>query len=309
MLETAGHVVSVILPDTQKSWIGKAHMIGQDAKATFYWPPRITPDEHSMTETSSTPDQTQKPQQGDDDQSYPWVLVDSTPAGCVQIGLSHFFQDRGPIELVIAGPNYGRNVTAIFALSSGTLGAALEASVCGYRAIALSFAFFDRNHDPEIIAESCTQGMRVCEWLARNARWDGARLYSINVPVRKGTSKNQVIWTKMLQNQWRRGACFEELHPDTSVDDPSSEEAKLREQEARGKEGGSTTGDSTTSTKTARWRERHFKWAPRFADVHESVESGGPGTDGWVIKDGNTSVTALKANFMHADGYEGEVKL
>ncbi|KAI7585075.1 hypothetical protein KC343_g19677, partial [Hortaea werneckii] len=90
-LESAGHTVSVILPDSQRSWIGKAHM-------------------------------------------------------------------------VISGPNYGRNTTAVFALSSGTLGAALEASVCGYRAIALSFAFFDRRNLPDVVAESCQQALRVCSW-------------------------------------------------------------------------------------------------------------------------------------------------
>ena len=72
------------------------------------------------------------------------LLVDSTPASCIQIGLFHYFQERGPIDLVISGPNYGRNTTAVFALSSGTLGGALEAAVCGKRAIAVSYAFFDR---------------------------------------------------------------------------------------------------------------------------------------------------------------------
>lgn len=29
-LEAAGHTVSVILPDNQRSWIGKAHLVGKD---------------------------------------------------------------------------------------------------------------------------------------------------------------------------------------------------------------------------------------------------------------------------------------
>ncbi|KAF3056988.1 hypothetical protein CFAM422_012526 [Trichoderma lentiforme] len=41
-----------------------------------------------------------------------WVLIDGTPASCVQIGLNHFFQDKGPIDLVVSGPNFGRNSTA-----------------------------------------------------------------------------------------------------------------------------------------------------------------------------------------------------
>src|SRR5205085_2486730 len=87
-----------------------------------------------------------------------WVLVDGTPASCVQIGLYHFFQSRGPVDLVVSGPNYGRNTTAVFALSSGTLGGALEAAVCKRRAVALSYAFFSRNHDGEIIAAASRRG-------------------------------------------------------------------------------------------------------------------------------------------------------
>lgn len=125
VLQRAGHTVSVIVPDAQRSWIGKAHIIGQDVQATYYWPPPENPPTHHSAASAN------------DDGSHPWILVNSTPAGCAQLGLSQFFfQDRGKIDLVVSGPNYGRNTTAVFALSSGTMGAALEAAVCGYRAIA-----------------------------------------------------------------------------------------------------------------------------------------------------------------------------
>lgn len=210
-------------------------------------------------------------------------------------------------DLVISGPNYGRNTTAVFALSSGTLGAALEASVCGYKAIALSFAFFDRLNVPEIVEESCQQSVRVCEFLYHKASWDPAQLYSVNVPVKKGVINSRVMWTKMLQNQWNKGACFEEITSSGSVDDPSSEEARLRRQESRG--GGGSDDASGTSTPANKWAHRHFKWAPRFTDVYDSVLKNGPGSDGWSVKEGETSITALKANFMHAENFEGEVKL
>ena len=185
-LEEAGHTVSVILPDTQRSWIGKAHIVGQDVQATHYWPPKEAPEVHSATTSS------------DDDGTHPWILVNSTPASCAQLGLSqYFFQDRGNIDLVVSGPNYGRNTTAVFALSSGTLGAALEATVCGYRSIALSFAFFDRQNVPEIVAESCKQGVRVCSWLSQNGQWGDGRLYSVNVPLKKGCTDAKVVWTKI----------------------------------------------------------------------------------------------------------------
>jgi 5'/3'-nucleotidase SurE len=236
------------------------------------------------------------------------VLVNGTPAGCAQLGLSsYFFPSRGPIDLVISGPNYGRNTTAVFALSSGTLGAALEASVCGYRAIALSFAFFDRRNDPAVVAESCRQGVRVAEWLARNAPWEPAQLFSVNVPVQAGCVGKPVRWTTMLQNQWKKGACFQELPEGAAVEDPGSEEAELRKQET--KAGADGAGAGAEAGDAHQWRPRHFKWAPRFTDVYESVEENGPGSDGWAVKEGETSITALKANFMHCEGFEGEVKL
>jgi tubulin---tyrosine ligase len=192
----------------------------------------------------------------------------------------------------------------VFALSSGTLGAALEAAVCGYRAIAISFAFFDRKNLPDVVDEACKHGARVCEWLAKNGHWDDGKLYSVNVPLKKGVKDQKVVWTKLLQNTWKKGACFQELPPASSVDDPVSEEAKLRRQES-----GDGNGTGTSTPSTNQWRHRHFKWAPRFTDVYDAVERAGPGSDGWAVKEGQTSVSALTANFMHAEPCEGEVKL
>lgn len=291
-LEKAGHTVSVIVPNTQRSWIGKAHIVGQDIQTSFYFPPSTNPEVHREGYTE------------DDNGSYPWVLVNSTPASCSQLGLNSFFQERGPVDLVISGPNYGRNTSSLFALSSGTMGAALEATQCGYRSIALSFAFTDRENLPDIVAESCGQALKVCEWLAANATWGESKLYSVNVPVKKGVSQSKVSWTKMLKNTWGKGACFQELPRQGAVDDAATEEARLRRQEGR-VEG----GNGTDTPNDSKWEHRHFKWAPRFTDVHESVKKAGPGYDGWAVMEGETSVTALVANFEQFGGFEGELKL
>lgn len=70
-----------------------------------------------------------------------------------------------------------------------------------------------------------------------------------------------------------------------------------------------------------------FARTPHFTDVYQSVEASEPGNDGWAIKEGlvryvsksswasllkltsENSVTPLKANFMHVQGLQGEVKL
>ncbi|KAK3070228.1 hypothetical protein LTR53_010826 [Teratosphaeriaceae sp. CCFEE 6253] len=298
-LEAAGHTVSVIVPDTQRSWIGKAHIVGQDVRTSPYWPPYETPAVHATTDAALEKD----------DGSHPWILVNSTPASCAQLGLSeYFFQSRAPIDLVISGPNYGRNTTAVFALSSGTLGAALEAAVCGAKAIALSFAFFDRKTASDIVEEACQHSVRVCEYLAHKAEWGNGRLYSVNTPLKTGVKDQKVRWTKMLQNEWLQGACFQELPPSSSVDGPASEEMRLRRQESN--EGGSDSASgSGTATPSQKWRGRHFKWAPRFTDVYEAVQKAGPGSDGWAVKEGEVSISAIRANFMPAGPMEGEVKL
>jgi 5'/3'-nucleotidase SurE len=93
-LEAAGHTVSVILPDQQRSWIGKSHIVGKDVKTVFYWPPEQNPDVHPESASYS------------DNGKYPWVLVNSTPAACSQLGLDCFFTDRGPIVRFSTNPFY-----------------------------------------------------------------------------------------------------------------------------------------------------------------------------------------------------------
>ncbi|KAL0764549.1 hypothetical protein CaCOL14_012850 [Colletotrichum acutatum] len=292
-LQQAGHVVSVCLPHTQRSWIGKAHMIGQTVKPLYYRP---STEGLFGTEGTTT---TRPSANGADDE---WILVDGTPASCVQIGLHHFFQERGPVDLVVSGPNYGRNTTAVFALSSGTLGGALEAAVCKSKAIALSYAFFSRNHDPVIIEGAARHSVKVIEKLYQ--QWpagDEVDLYSVNVPLVEGVETHKTYFTNMLQNYWRDGSCFQEIEGDAG--DKDEEEEKIREGAF-----GETSAEEPKQGEEAKaggevakgHRHKHFKWAPRFTDVYQSVEEAAPGNDGWAVKEGYTSVTPLKANFWHA---------
>lgn len=286
-LQDRGHTVSVCLPHTQRSWIGKAHMIGQTVKPLYYRPPLPNQpaaglvhqdgrqDSHGTTHTRpSTVPGTEE-----------WILVDGTPASCVQIGLYHFFRDRGPVDLIVSGPNYGRNSTAVFALSSGTLGGALEGAVCRKRAIALSYAFFTRNHDTEIIKKASRQSVRVVEALWKRWPEDGSvDLYSVNVPLLEGLEEGKVLFTPMLQNYWGEGSCFTEV--DGSVDGGVEDEERIREGEKtpeKEEEDGVGKGKGA-----GLHRHKHFKWSPRFTDVYKSVDEAPPGNDGWAVKEGHT---------------------
>jgi tubulin---tyrosine ligase len=237
-------------------------MIGQTLTPTYFRPGTLHKDDGI---TSHHPFEDGKEE---------WTLIDGTPASCVQIGLFHLNKDRGPVDLVLSGPNYGRNTTALFSLSSGTVGGALEGSVCGKRAIALSYAFESREHDPEIIAAASSVSQRLVEKLVKE--WpDDVHLYSVNVPLRKNVGETKIMYTDMLQNRWTSGSSFEEVEVDEEVD-AGEQEKEIRE--------GERNGDAEKPV--IRRRQTRFKWAPKFADVHDSVRKAGPGNDGWAVKEG-----------------------
>ncbi|RYP60422.1 hypothetical protein DL769_008125 [Monosporascus sp. CRB-8-3] len=295
-LQKAGHTVSVCLPHVQRSWIGKAHMIGQTVKPLYYRPSATFDPRPSAANTVQGTTHSRPSETGEEE----WVLVDGTPASAAQIGLYHFFRDKGPIDLVISGPNYGRNTTAVFALSSGTLGGALEAAMCRKRAIALSYAFFSRNHDPVIIDGASKHAARVIETLYGQWPDDGSvDLYTVNVPLVEGVGANKTVFTGMLQNYWGEGTtCFQEVEAEISDEDEDEERIREGEQAAEGINGARENGDGLAEKKGL--THRHFRWGPRFTDVYQSVEESPPGNDGWCVKEGLTSVTPMKANFWHA---------
>ena len=306
-LQKAGHLVSVCLPHAQRSWVGKAHMIGQTVKPLYYRPsPTFDPTPAAADKVQGTT----HPRPSSDPAVEEWVLVDSTPATAAQIGLHHFFRDRPPVDLVISGPNYGRNTTAVFALNSGTLGAALEAAVCRRRAIALSYAFFSRNHDPEIIAGASRHAVRVIESLYRQWPADGAvDLYTVNVPLVEGVEHHKTLFAGMLQNTWGEGySCFHEVEvpdPDDACDGGDQAEERIREDEKKAAAASALTdggeiddsdaaGNGVDAAKSKSVApHRHFRWAPRFNDVYKSVEEAAPGNDGWCVKEGHTRYLSL----------------
>jgi 5'/3'-nucleotidase SurE len=198
--------------------------------------------------------------------------------------------------MVVSGPNYGRNSTALFSLSSGTVGGAMEGALCGKRSVALSYAFFNRNHDPVIIRSASLMSVRLIKYL--HANWTpGVDLYAINVPLLEGIDKpeRKILYTHILQNRWVTGCSFEELEDDEA----DKSDTGRREAEIRGDVG-------EHEHKHLALKHKKFIWAPKFADIHRSVEESGPGNDGWAVAKGYVSITPLKANFMHYDGLVGQ---
>ena len=67
-----------------------------------------------------------------------WYAVDGTPTDCSWLGIHHVLRDKRP-ALVVSGINHGPNL-ADDVTYSGTIAAAMEASIIGVPAIAFSLA-------------------------------------------------------------------------------------------------------------------------------------------------------------------------
>jgi 5'/3'-nucleotidase SurE len=197
----------------------------------------------------------------------------------------------------------------------------MEAAVCGVKAIALSYAFFDRNHDPDIITGASDLAVKLIEHLYKN--WDpNAHLYSVNVPLVEKVGERKILYTEMLQNRWTSGSCFQVIEAPCSEEEGADEaEVALRKDEekqgrkemhlAKGTGSANASGTATPVEQGhIRYTHKHFKWSPNFKDVYKSVEDSEPGNDGWAVAQGYTSVTPLRANFMHVGGSAGtEIRL
>ncbi|QGA20453.1 hypothetical protein EYB26_008155 [Talaromyces marneffei] len=313
-LKDAGHRVSVAIPAASRSWIGKAHIIGASLTATYVHPDSFredgtwidenekddTPTAATTTTTTTTTTMTNghlpptpaassehlnvstPDDQNENEEDYWAVISNGTPASCAQLGLYELFPNRGPIDLVISGPNHGRNASTIYNLSSGTVGGALEAATCGKRGIALSFGSKDEQ-PPATIAAAARLSTRVIEHLWRN--WDErVELYNLNVPMREDVESRPVRYTRALRNEWTKGSLYAEVQ---------IEEKEKVEIQQKGKSN----------------RIRQFQWSTELSDIKRSLAESPQGTDARTVLDGFTSVTPLKANFWHPDGFSGDLQL
>src|SRR3990170_6686038 len=71
-----------------------------------------------------------------------WYAVDGTPTDCSYIAINHLMKDGRP-QLMLSGINHGPNL-ADDVTYSGTVAAAMEASILGVPAIAFSLVTRDR---------------------------------------------------------------------------------------------------------------------------------------------------------------------
>ncbi len=105
--------------------------------------------------------------------------VDGTPADCASLGLYLLRQD--PVDLLISGINRGMNQGGA-CVYSGTVGAAVEASMCGTPALAVSLCVRSfEGEDREDYGPAARLGVRVADWMRSHPLPLGA-MYNLNVP-------------------------------------------------------------------------------------------------------------------------------
>lgn len=170
--------VQVVIPSSQRSWIGKAYLIADRIKGQYYYAPTSP----STGGTGGELRTDRRPFDASEEEE--WILLDGTPASCTNIGVHSLFPRQ--IDLVISGPNFGRNTSSSFSLSSGTLGAALDGALGGVPAIALSYGIFDRPIRDDIVAKANEIAVVIVKtlWEHGFGQASDADLYSVNIPVR-----------------------------------------------------------------------------------------------------------------------------
>jgi 5'/3'-nucleotidase SurE len=304
-LQDAGHRVSVAVPAASRSWIGKAHIIGSSLTATYVHPDSFRGDgsweEEAEEEEQEIEDQchavtgnlpptpaassehlnvTPSPAintapAAKEQQSWA-VISNGTPASCTQLGIYELFNDRGAIDLIVSGPNHGRNASTIFTLSSGTVGAALEAATCGKRGIALSFGSKEEQL-PEVIQAAARLSARLIDHLYRN--WDErVELYNLNVPMRVDVESRPVRYTRALPSVWTKGSLYTEVHHPALVDGMTNIPNTPQEVDAT----------NITKPTPSKRRVRQFQWSAELSDIKKCLTESAEGTDARTVLDGFT---------------------
>jgi 5'-nucleotidase len=152
--------VTAVVPDRGRSWIGKAITTKKEL--------RLKKIHYEGVEM---------------------FLLDGTPADCVQIGLYDIVDTRP--KMVISGINIGLNIGQARTLSSGTIGAAIEGSIDGVRAIAssLSIPFDIRDNLTDFyhpksypLFENAAKITTKVTTIVMNKAFDGVDLFSLNIP-------------------------------------------------------------------------------------------------------------------------------
>ncbi|KAF8337397.1 sure-like protein [Cantharellus anzutake] len=276
----------VVLPSSQKSWIGKAYHIKEKIYGRYYYPLILHSDARSEVSDASRP--LKEGELGE------WILLDATPATCANIAIHNIFP--GEIDLVISGPNFGRNTSSAFVLSSGTVGAAMSSSLSLIRSIALSYGVFTRHFPTDYVQPSHELSLKIIGKLwnqwgkdpsgLRNGEVD---LYNVNIPLvpeilREGGM--EVAWTRIWRNSYT--SLFQPQDSETSTM-PAGPDARVVAK---------NSSSSQEQNQVVSAPDLAFKFSPQMSPLVDPPISSLPyGTDAWAVHHAKASVTPLRTSF------------
>ncbi len=168
-----------ITPNEEKSWVGKAITIKKEL---------------TLTKIKK--------------ENYEIFVLDGTPNDCVQVGFYNLLKTKP--KLVLSGINQGSNIGSARILSSGTVGAAMEASIEGVFAIASSLRIpseikktinlFDKKN--YVIFENAAKITTKLTKIIIDKKFDkSVDLFSINIPF-EATLDSEIAITKPFKDPY-----------------------------------------------------------------------------------------------------------
>ncbi|KAH8923460.1 sure-like protein [Atractiella rhizophila] len=187
--------VRTIIPSTQCSWGGNGFTVSTPLSISYLYPPSIEPSLLRRTK---------------EEWEEELVLVDGSPSSCVNLGLwnaEDIWGSEEKVDLVVTGPNFGRNTGTAFEGASATLGSALSANLCRVPSIAVSYGIFGRPIRPEYVAAANEIACKIIWrlWETGFPEHDRARCYSVNIPLVEAITKDpKVVWAKVDQQFYGR---------------------------------------------------------------------------------------------------------
>ncbi|EUC65217.1 5'/3'-nucleotidase SurE [Rhizoctonia solani AG-3 Rhs1AP] len=324
-LKKLGWDVRVVLPASQKSWIGKAYVIHDVIHGQYFYPK-----EDGTGEKCDAPRSLEAGEVGE------WILLEGTPATCTNIALHNLYP--GEIDLVVSGPNFGRNTASAFTLSSGTIGAAMSGALSRMRSIAISYGTFHKPSPVKYNAPAHALAGQIIKRLWENwgtdkngLRLNEVDLYNVNIPMVDELLQPEgmeVCWTTIWGNSYGRlfklhnesdkkiSRAGPDAPPSTSTT-PAQPNISLHNQLQQGSHNGSLTPNQSISTPDPhrvhtpsipvhlQRSELVFTFSPEMQHlVSPPLDKLPYGTDTWAIHHGKASVTPMRAAFC--PGGEGE---
>ena len=128
-------------------------------------------------------------------------VVDGTPSDCVYLALHHIMD--GPPDIVVSGINHGANLGTDI-IYSGTVSAAMEGSLLGYRAMAVSLCLPEPGEE-EQAPRFDTAAQVACELAVSAAQrpMPSGVLLNVNVPNRPYDALTGIKLCRLGFTQWQ----------------------------------------------------------------------------------------------------------